>query len=106
MAFRVNRVRAVAADDAGFPDLMAVLPDGGGPCLCCRRYSPDSLAMILIADESDDDPRALCAAVCSMCSAAHPTDQLLTDWAQRLIEHYGGTAVPDHCFAVDLTEPV
>jgi hypothetical protein len=98
MAFRVNRVRAVAANDAGFPDLMAALPDGGGSCLCCRRYSPDSLAMILIADESDDDPRALCAAVCSMCSAAHPTDQLLTDWAQRLIEHYGGTAVPDERF--------
>ena len=72
MALRINRVRAVAANDAGFADLLAVLPDGVGPCLCCRRSSPNSPALILVADESDDDPRALCAAVCSMCSAAYP----------------------------------
>src|SRR3954451_9768513 len=98
MALKIDRVRAVAADDVGFPDLVAALPDGADWCLCCRRRSPDSIAMILVADESDDDPRALCAAVCSMCSAAHPTDQLLADWAQRLVEHYRGTAVPDERF--------
>ena len=42
--------------------------------------------MVLIADESDDDPRALCAAVCSICSTRQPADQLLTDWAERLAE--------------------
>src|SRR3954468_3163166 len=66
MALRINRVRAVAANDAGFSDLLAVLPDGADPCLCCRQHSPDSPALILVADESDDDPRVLCAAVCSM----------------------------------------
>ena len=45
MALRINRVRAVAADDAGFSDLLAALPDGAGPCLCCRRRSPDSPAL-------------------------------------------------------------
>ena len=59
MAFRINRVRAVAADDAGFSKLASALPDGAERCLYCRRRSPDSLAMILVADESDDDPRAL-----------------------------------------------
>jgi hypothetical protein len=98
MALRINRVRAVAADDAGFTDLLAALPDSAGPCLCCRRHSPDSPAMILVADESDDDPRALCAAVCSMCSTAYPADQLLADWAERLAARYGGTDVPDDRF--------
>src|SRR3954471_19950666 len=83
MALRINRVRAVAIDDADFSDLLAALPDGVGPCLCCRRHSPDSPALILVADESDDDPRVLCAAVCSMCSTAYPADQLLTDWVER-----------------------
>jgi len=90
MAFRINRVRAVAADDAGFSKLASALPDGADRCLCCRRRSPDSLAMILVADESDDDPRALCAAVCSMCAIAHPTDQLLADWAEWLAGYYSG----------------
>src|SRR3954452_4799663 len=98
MALRIDRVRAVAADDAGVTDLLAAVPAGAGPCLCCRRRFPDSPSLILVADESDDDPRALCAAVCSMCSAAHPIDQLLADWAQRLVEHYRGTAVPDERF--------
>ncbi len=98
MALRINRVRAVAADDAGFSDLLAALPDGAGPCLCCRRHSPDSPALILVADESDDDPRVLCAAVCSMCSIAYPADQLLADWVEQLVMRYGGTDVPDHRF--------
>ena len=33
MALRINSVRAVAANDAGFSDLLAALPDGTGPCL-------------------------------------------------------------------------
>jgi hypothetical protein len=98
MALRINRVRAVAAEDAAFPELLAALPNGAGPCLCCRRQSPDSLAMILIADESDADPRALCAAVCSMCSTAYPADQLFVDWVERLTERYGGADVPDQRF--------
>src|SRR4051794_9996731 len=98
MALRIDRVRAVGADEAGFPDLVAALPDGAGPCLCCRRRSPDSPAMILVADESDNDPRALCAAVCPMCSTAYPADQLLADWIERLVMHYGGTDVPDRRF--------
>jgi hypothetical protein len=99
MALKINRVRAVAADDAGFSDLLAALPNGAGPCLCCRRHSPDSLAMILVADENDDDPRALCAAVCLMCSTVQSTDELLADWVERLIARYGGTDVPDSRFA-------
>jgi hypothetical protein len=99
MAFRINRLRVVVAGDAGFSDLVSALPDGVGRCFCCRRLVPDSLVMVLVAEESNDDPRALCAVVCSMCSTAHPADQLLADWAQQLIEHYGGTHVPDHRFA-------
>jgi hypothetical protein len=106
MAFRINRLRIFAASDVGFSDLVSALPDSTGHCLCCRRRSPDSLALVLVADESDDDPRVLCAIVCPMCAAVQSTDQLLADWAERLIEHYGGTAVPDHHFAVGLTEPV
>jgi hypothetical protein len=95
---RINRVRAVAANNAGFSELASALPDGAGPCLYCRRHSPDSLALILVTDESDDDPRVLCAVVCSMCSTAYPADQLLADWVERLTEHYGGIDVPDHRF--------
>jgi hypothetical protein len=98
MAFRINRVRAVAADDAGFFEILTALPDGAGPCLCCRQQSRDSLALILVADESDVDPRALCAAVCSMCSTVQSTDELLADWVERLIERYGGTNVPARRF--------
>jgi hypothetical protein len=98
MALRINRVRAVAADDAGFIDLLAALPDGAGPCLCCRRPSPDSFALILVTDESDDDPRALCAPVCSMCSTVYPADQLLADGVERLVARYGGTDVHDQRF--------
>src|SRR3954466_13190764 len=98
MALRINRVRAVAANDAGFSDLLAVLPDGAGPCLCCRQHSPDSPALILVADESDADPRVLCAAVCPTGSTAYPANQPLADWAERLVMRYGGTPVPDHHF--------
>lgn len=104
MTFRINRLRVVAASDAEFSDLVSALPAAAGQCLCCRRRARDSLAMILIADESDTDPRALCAAVCSMCSTAHPADRLLADWSERLIEHYGGAHVPDHRFAERLAD--
>jgi hypothetical protein len=104
MALRINRLRVVFAGEAGFSDLVEALPDSGGQCLCCRRWSRDSLAMVLVADESDHNPRVLCTVVCSMCSAVQPVDQLLADWAQRLIERYGGTAVPDRRFAARLTE--
>jgi hypothetical protein len=90
MAFRINRLRIVTADDAGF----SALPDGADRCLCCRQpvgpWSPDSRAIVLIADESDDSPLAFCTAVCPMCAAVHPADQLLADWAERLAGHYGG----------------
>jgi hypothetical protein len=102
MTFRINRLRAVAAGDARFSDLLVALPDGADRCLCCRRsvghQLPDSPAMVLIADKSDDDPRVLCAVICPICAAVHPADQLLEDWAERLVERYGGTTVPDHRF--------
>ena len=84
MAFRVNRLRVVAADDAGFSDLVSALPDGAEICLYCGRRSRDSLAIVLAADESDDNPLTLFTVICSKCSTLHPTDQLLTDWAERL----------------------
>ncbi len=87
MTFRINRLRVVAAGDAGFSDLVSALPEGAETCLCCGQRSRDSLAMVLVADESDDNPFALCTAVCSMCSTVHPIDQLLADWAERLAEH-------------------
>ena len=86
MAFRVNRLRVVAADDAGFSDLVSALPDGAETCLYCGRRSRDSLAMVLAADESDDNPLTLFTLICSKCSTLHPTDQLLIDWAQRVAE--------------------
>ena len=86
MVFRISRLRLVAADEAGVSDLVSALPDGAESCLCCGRRSRDSLAMVLLADESDDNPLALYSVVCSMCSTVHPTDQLLTDWAERLGE--------------------
>jgi hypothetical protein len=86
MAFTINRLRVVAADDAGFSNLVSAFPDGAEAYLYCGHRSRDSLAMILVADESDDNPLALCTAVCSKCSTLHPTDQLLTDWAERLAE--------------------
>ena len=86
MVFRISRLRVVAADDAGFSDLVSALPDGAESCLYCGRRSRDSLAMILAADESDDNPLTLYTVVCSMCSTVPPTDQLFADWAQRLAE--------------------
>ena len=86
MAFRVNRLRVVAADDAGFSDLVSALPDGAETCLYCDRRSRDSLAMVLAADESNDNPLTLLTVVCSKCSTLHPTDQLLIDWAERVAE--------------------
>ena len=86
MAFRINRLRVVAAEDTGFSDLVSALPDGAETCLYCGRRSRDSLALVLAADESDDNPLTLYTVVCSMCSAVHPTDQLFADWAQRLAE--------------------
>ena len=86
MAFRVNRLRVVAADDAGFSDLVSALPDGAETCLHCGRRSRDSLAMVLAADESDDNPLTLFTVICSKCSTLHPTDQLLTEsYAQKLV---------------------
>ena len=86
MAFRVNRLRVVVADDAGFSDLVSALPDGAETCLYCGRRSRDSLAMVLAADESDDNPLTLFTVICSKCSTLHPTDQLLIDWAERVAE--------------------
>ena len=86
MAFRISRLRVVAAEDTGFSDLVSALPDGAETCLYCGRWSRDSLAMVLLADESDDNPLTLYTVVCSMCSTVHPTDQLLADWAERLAE--------------------
>jgi hypothetical protein len=31
MVFRISRLRVVAAEDAGFSDLVSVLPDGNSP---------------------------------------------------------------------------
>jgi len=87
MAFRINRLRVVAVDNVGFCDLVSALPEGAEACLYCGHRSRDSLAMVLVADESDDNPLALYTAVCSMCSTVQPTDQLLADWAERLAEH-------------------
>jgi hypothetical protein len=98
MTFTINRLHAVSASDAGFSDLVAALPDGAGKCLCCRRPVFDSPAIVLVAEESNDNPRALCAVICPPCAAVHPADQLLSGWAERLSEHYGGTDVPDHRF--------
>ena len=84
MAFRISRLRVVTAADAGFSDLVSALPDGAETCLYCGRRSRDSLAMVLLADESDDNPLTLYTVVCSMCSTVHPTDQLLADWTERL----------------------
>src|SRR3954467_12907313 len=86
MAFRVNRLRVVAAHVAGFSDLVSALPDGTETCLYCGRRSRDSLAMVLLADESDDNPLTFFTVICSKCSTLHLTDQLLTDWAERLGE--------------------
>ena len=86
MAFRISRLRIVTAEDAGFSDLVLTLPDGAETCLYCGRRSRDSLAMVLAADESDDNPLTLYTVVCSKCSTVHPTDQLFADWDQRLAE--------------------
>jgi hypothetical protein len=99
LAFRINRFRFTSRGDAGFSELVSALPDSVDKCLCCDRptgrRSHDSIAMVLIADESDNNPLAVYSAVCLACSAAQPKDQILTDWAEGLVEHYGGTDVPD-----------
>jgi hypothetical protein len=99
MAFRINRLRAISRGDAGFSELVTALPDSVDKCLCCDRpagrRSRGSVAMVLVADESDDNPLAVYSTVCSPCSAAQPRDQILSDWARGLVEHYGGTEIPD-----------
>src|SRR6478735_1058605 len=89
MAFRISRLRVVAAEDAGFSDLVSALPDGAETCLYCSRRSRASLAMVLAADESDDNPLTLYTVVCSMCSTVHPTDQ----FARRLGPEVGRAPV-------------
>ena len=95
MVFRISRLRVVAADDAGFSDFVSALPGGAETCLYCGRRSRDSLAMVLLADESDDNPLAVYSAVCLTCSAAQPKDQILADWAEGLVDPYGGADIPD-----------
>jgi hypothetical protein len=99
MAFTINRLRLKQRGDAGFSELVSALPDSVDKCLCCGRpmgsRSRGSLAMVLIADESDDNPLAVYEAVCVTCSAAQPKDQILADWAEELVDLYGGTDVPD-----------
>ncbi len=99
MTFRINRFRFASRGDAGFSELVSTLPDNVDKCLCCgrpaERRSRNAVAMVLIADESNDNPLAVYSAVCLTCSAAQPKDQILTDWAEGLVEHYGGTDVPD-----------
>ena len=68
MTFRISRLRIVAAEDAGFSDLVSALPDGAETCLYCGRRSRDSLAMVLAADESDDNPLTLFTVICSKCA--------------------------------------
>ena len=99
MGFTINRLRFTSCGDAGFSELVSALPDSVDKCLCCGRpvgrRSRDSIAMILVADESDDNPLAIYSAVCLTCSAAQPKDQILADWAEELAEQYGGTDIPD-----------
>ena len=98
-ALKINRVRVASRGDAGFSELVSALPDSVDKCLCCGRpaghRSRDSVAMVLVADESDDNPLAVYSTVCLPCSAAQPRDQILADWAQELVELYGGTDIPD-----------
>jgi hypothetical protein len=99
LAFRINRFRFTSREDAGFSELVSALPDSVDKCHCCdqliERRSRDSIAMVLVADESDDNPLAVYSAVCLTCSAAQPKDQILADWAQGLVELYGGIDIPD-----------
>src|SRR4051794_39629301 len=95
MAFRINRVRVALNGDAGFSKLVSALPDSVDKCLCCSRPTGRRVAMVLIADESDDNPLAVYSTVCLSCSAAQPKDQILADWAEGLAELYGGTDIPD-----------
>ena len=99
MGFTINRLRFTSRGDAGFSELVSALPDSVDKCLCCGRSighrSRDSIAMVLVADESDDNPLAVYSAVCLTCSAAQPKDQILADWAEELAEQYGGTDIPD-----------
>ena len=98
-ALKINRVRIASRGDAGFSELVSALPDGVDNCLRCGRpaghRSRHSVAMVLVADESDDNPLAFYSTVCLPCSAVQPRDQLLADWAQELVEQYGGTDIPN-----------
>jgi hypothetical protein len=95
MAFRINRVRVASRGDAGFSELVSALPDSVDKCLCCSRPTRRRVAMVLIADESDENPLAVYSAVCPTCSTVQPRDQILTDWAEGLVELYDGTDIPD-----------
>ena len=98
-ALKIHRVRVASRGDAGFSELVSALPDSVDKCLCCGRpaghRSRNSVAMVLVADESDDNPLAVYSTVCLPCSAVQPRDQILADWAQGLVELYGGTDIPD-----------
>jgi hypothetical protein len=95
MAFRISRLRVVTVADAGFSDLVAALPDGADNCVCCGWPARDSVAMVLTADESDDNPLAFYSVVCPTCALAQPPDQVLTEWTEELVEQYGGLDIPN-----------
>ena len=96
---KINRVRVAFAWGCRIFGLVSVLPDSVDKCLCCSRpaghRSRDSVAMVLVADESDDNPLAIYSTVCLPCSAVQPRDQIFSDWAQELFELYGGTVMLD-----------
>ena len=58
--------------DAGFLELVSALPDGVDNCLAAagRRLARVTRSMVLVADESDDNPLAFYSTVCFLLSGA------------------------------------
>src|SRR5438105_425514 len=99
MSFEIKRLGFLTDKDPGFAEQVAMLPDSVDKCLDCGcaagRRQPAAVGTVLIADESDDEPRAIFSVLCPACSASNSRDQVVMTWAKGLIEMYGGTEIPD-----------
>jgi putative SOS response-associated peptidase YedK len=61
MAFRIDRLRVVAVNDAGFSELVSALPDGVDTCLCCGSLRDDAGERVRSFTIITTAPNGLCA---------------------------------------------
>ena len=82
-----------------FTGSLARLPDSVNRCRCCKRKvgrPPLEIpALILIADESDENPQTVYSVVCERCSSRVTPRKIIATALEGLVDMYGGLDIPD-----------